>query len=44
MEKLEIVKDRGEAALNSEFWIFLGGLLAAFGGEMSSDYFQNTPP
>ena len=27
----------------SEFWIFLGGLLAAFGGEMSSDYFQNTP-
>jgi len=35
-EKLEIVKERGEAAQ-----IFGGLLVAAFSGEMRSDYFQN---
>jgi|GEM_PF-6507876 len=39
LEKLEIVKVRGEAAQ------ILGGLaVAATGGEMRSNYFQNTAP
>lgn len=43
-EKLEIIKDRGEAPLRANRLINFRGLLAATGGEINSNYFQYSTP